>query len=282
MANKISVTILTKNSSKYIKECLEGLAKFDEIIVLDNGSVDDTMSIARTFPNVSIHECEFIGFGALKNLATSKASNEWILSVDSDEVFTQALVDEILNLDLEKTKVYSILRDNYYHKKRIQCCGWDKDYVNRLFNKNKTRFNDKRVHESLILNDTMTLEKLKNSFKHYSYDGASQLLKKMDWYSTLYAQEHKGIKQSSLIKAFFRSTFSFFKNYFFQRGFLYGYEGLLISASNANGVFYKYIKLMEENKNMTASPTDTRDSLLEDDKILQETIASKNVGAKKD
>ncbi|MCK5110275.1 MAG: glycosyltransferase family 2 protein [Arcobacteraceae bacterium] len=248
MYNKISVTILTKDSTKYIKECLEALVRFDEVIILDNGSTDDTMEKAKNFKNVKIYENEFIGFGALKNLVISKAANSWIFSVDSDEIISTELVEEILTLDLDNTKVYSILRDNYYNKKLVKCCGWDNDFVNRLFNKNTTKFNEKQVHESLILNDNIKLEKLKNSFKHYSFDEASQLLHKMDKYSTLYASEHKGIKSSSPAKALFRSMFSFIKNYFFQKGFLCGYEGLIISISNANGVFYKYIKLYEENK----------------------------------
>lgn len=247
MANKISVTILTKNSSKYIKECLEALQKFDEIIILDNGSTDNTIQISSTFSNAKVYENEFIGFGPLKNLAISYTSNDWVLSVDSDEIFSPELVDEILNKKLESNKVYSILRDNYYNGKLVKCCGWGNDYVNRLFNKQTTKFNDKEVHESLRL-ENLGVEKLENTFKHYSFNNASELLDKMDRYSTLYAKEHKGKKSSSPSKAFFRALFAFIKNYFFQRGFLCGYEGLAISISNANGVFYKYLKLYEENK----------------------------------
>ena len=159
MANKISVTILTKNSSKYIKECLQALEKFNEVIVLDNGSTDETMKIAKTFKNVKIYENEFIGFGPLKNLAILYTTNDWVLSVDSDEIFSSELVDEIISLDLEDQKVYSILRDNYYNGKLIQCCGWNDDWVNRLFNKNSTKFNEKKVHESIVL-DNFQLEKL--------------------------------------------------------------------------------------------------------------------------
>lgn len=248
MNNKISVTILTKNSQIYISECLSALVDFDEIIILDNGSQDDTMEIARTFKNVQIHEHPFIGFGPLKQLAVSFTKNEWVLSVDSDEVFSKELVDEILSLNLEDNKVYSILRDNYYNKKLVKACGWANDYVERLFNKNKTDFNDKQVHEGLIIKDEMSLEKLNQTFKHYTFDNAGELLAKMDKYSTLFAQENRGIKTSSPSKAFIRGFYAFIKNYFLQKGFLYGYEGLIISISNANGVFYKYSKLYEENK----------------------------------
>ena len=93
------------------------------------------------------------------------------------------------------------------------------------------------------------MTKLKNNMKHYTFNSAGELVDKMQKYSTLWANENKNRKKSSPSKAFFRALFSFVKNYFFQKGFLYGYEGLVISISNANGVFYKYIKLYEVNKN---------------------------------
>jgi len=247
LKNNISVTILTKNSQDYIVECLDALQAFDEVIVLDNGSTDKTLEFASSFKNVKIFEHEFIGFGPMKQLATSYAQNEWVLSVDSDEIFSKQLVLEILNLKLDENTIYSILRDNYYNKRLVKACGWDNDYQMRLFNKKKTNFNDKQVHEGLI-EKNMNIMKLNYSFKHYTFKKAGELLLKMNQYSTLYALEYKGKKKSSPFIAFIKGSFAFVKNFFLQKGFLYGYEGLLISISNANGVFYKYIKLYEENK----------------------------------
>jgi hypothetical protein len=120
--------------------------------------------------------------------------------------------------------------------------------VYRLFNKNSTNFNSNQVHESIKLKD-LNIVKLKYRFKHYSFSNASDLLNKMNHYSTLYAQENRGKKKSTPLKALSRALFAFFKNYIIKKGFMCGSEGLLISISNANGVFYKYIKLYEENRN---------------------------------
>ena len=99
---KISVCILVKNAQDTIKECLESLQSFDEIILLDNQSSDDTLKIANDFKskfdNLRIYHSEFIGFGPLKNLAISYASNDWIFSIDSDEVLEFSALKELENL----------------------------------------------------------------------------------------------------------------------------------------------------------------------------------------
>ena len=239
--------MLTKNSSQYLKEVLNALCKFDEVVILDNGSTDNTLEIAGTFENVQVYEHAFIGFGPLKQLAVSFAKNDWILSMDSDEILGEKLIKEIHSLTLSENSVYAIKRDNYYAGRLIRCCGWENDYVLRLFNRKKAQFDSKQVHESLVLNG-LQVQKLHYTMKHYSFSSAEDLISKMQQYSTLYAQENQGKKNSSAFKAFSRALFSFLKNYLFQKGAMYGYEGLLISVSNANGVFYKYMKLLEQNK----------------------------------
>jgi len=248
MYNKISVTMITKDASRYIVESLQALVRFDEVIILDNGSSDDTIELAKLFDNVSIYESEFIGFGALKNLAIEYSQNDWILSVDSDEVLSSQLVDEILSLDLDSSRVYSILRDNYYDKRLMRCCGWEGDWVMRLFNKERVLFNLNRVHESLALSDNISVERLQYPMKHFTYQNAQELVTKMQYYSTLWAEDYRGKRSSSPTKAITRAIFAFVKFYIFKKGFFSGYEGLLISITNANGVFYKYIKLYEANR----------------------------------
>lgn len=247
MVKQISVIILTKNSQKYLKECLEELKMFDEIIVLDNGSSDGTLKIAKDYPNVKIIEHPFIGFGPLKNLAVKHARHNWIFSIDSDEIAKPELIEEIKRIDpKEILNIYAVYRENYYNGRLIKCCGWYPDKVMRLFNRTHTNFNNKMVHESLIIHPDTRKKDLRGALKHFSFDNVAELIDKMQKYSTLYAEQSD--KSVSPIEASLHALYSFIKNYFFRKGFLYGYEGFIISVSNANGVFYKYMKLYEKHR----------------------------------
>jgi glycosyltransferase involved in cell wall biosynthesis len=247
LINHISVVIIAKDAEQHIEACLKAAKNFNEVILYLNNCSDRTEEIAESFSNVSIIHGEFTGFGTTKKRAVSYAKNDWILSLDSDEILSPELIEEISTQTLNKHHVYAILRNNYYQQKWIKCCGWEDDYVERLFNKTVTNFNEKEVHEGIITED-VTIEKLNASLNHYPFDNAGQLLSKMNSYATLYAKQHQGKKASSPVKALTSGFFAFIKNYFLQKGFLCGYEGLLISISNANGAFYKYIKLYEANK----------------------------------
>ena len=240
--------MLTRNSAAYLGECLSALEVFAEVVIVDNGSTDDTIFIASGFSNVTLYEHPFIGFGPLKNIAVDKATNDWILSVDSDEIVTPELASEILRITLDSNSLYSIERDNYYCGQLIRGCGWQNDQVQRLFNRKNTRYDDKVVHEGLNMNENLKTQKLQGRMKHYPYDNASQLIQKMQHYSTLWAEENQGRKKASPVKALLYGVITFFKSYVIKGGWLYGYAGLLISISNANGVFYKYIKLYEADR----------------------------------
>lgn len=244
----ITVTILTKNAKKHIEETLRALEFANEIILLDNGSTDGTTEIAASFKNVKIFTQEgFDGFGKAHQKMEALASNDWILSIDADEVVSPALAAEIIGENLDPNTVYKIRFDNYYRGKLIKGCGWSPDYKYRLYNKKVTGFDDKDVHENIKLEGLKTKE-LNKSAKHYSFDSAPDFLRKIQNYSELYAKEHAGKKSSSPFKAVLRAQFAFFKSYFLKKGFLDGYEGFIISYYNAQSVFWKYIKLYEANR----------------------------------
>lgn len=243
----ISVTILTKNSEKYLSQLLDSLTAFDEVLIYDNGSTDDTFEIAKGFSNVKIVVGPFEGFGPTHNKASSYAKHPWILSIDSDELTTPEMVKEIASLTLQEDAVYSFPRHNYFNGKFIRWCGWYPDRQRRLYHRDKTQFTNAQVHEAIITSN-MRLIKLKGPLIHYSYDSIADFLSKMQSYSTLFAQQNQGKKSSSQYKALIHGLFAFIKSYILKRGFLGGYEGFVISAYNGHTAFYKYLKLYEANK----------------------------------
>lgn len=244
---KISVTILAKNSAKHLHEVLSALREFEEVLLYDNGSTDQTVEIAKTFPNVNVVHGPFLGFGPTHNRASALARHDWIFSIDSDEVATKALVDEIQKLKLNPECVYSVPRHNEYNGKWIRWCGWYPDRVVRLYNRTKTNFSEALVHEGVEVNNLAEVA-LKNCLRHYSYDTISDFLTKMQSYSDLFAAQYAGKKRSSPAIALVHAFAAFFKSYFLKRGLLGGYEGFLISSYNGHTAFYKYLKLYEANQ----------------------------------
>jgi glycosyltransferase involved in cell wall biosynthesis len=242
----ISVTVLAKNSEKYLKEVLKSLSLFGEVIVYDTGSTDETIDIAQSFPNVRVIRAPFVGFGPTHNMASAAAKNNWILSMDSDEIATPELVKAITNEDLDLKSVYSFQRHNYFNGKFIKWCGWYPDRQIRLYNKTKTKFSDDQVHEAIV-SEGMRSVALPGPIIHYSYGSINDFLSKMQSYSTLFASQNRGKKKSSLSKALAHGFFAFFKSYFLKMGFLGGYEGYVISAYNSHTAYYKYLKLYEAN-----------------------------------
>lgn len=243
----ISVVILTKNSAKYIERCLGVLHAFPEVVVVDNGSTDQTMELAARFANVKIYQREFCGFGPLKNIGASLASHDWVFFVDSDEIVSPELVQKILGQQLSEQEVYRFYRKNYYAGRLIDGCNWDNDYVVRLYNRKTTSFNDNQVHESIQTNNlTVTTLSDKNSFiYHFPYSNTRQLMAKLEHYADLYAENKLGHKKVKLWTIPFRFFIAFIKSYLLKKGFKYGYEGFLISSYNAMGVLVKYLKLYE-------------------------------------
>ncbi|MDE3045625.1 MAG: glycosyltransferase family 2 protein [Verrucomicrobiota bacterium] len=242
----ITVCILAKNSAQTLERTLDSVRSFSEVILLDNGSTDETLSIARRYANVKVVQHSFIGFGSLRNKAAQLASHDWILALDTDEVCSPALLTELSALTLDPQIVYSIPRHNFYNGKHIKGCGWFPDRVFRLYHRKMTHYSPVEVHEAVIT-DGLSTRPLHSPILHTPFRSTAEFLSKMQLYSTLFAQQHARKRSSSLLKAFFRSLYTFFRCYFFQRGFLLGREGFIVSLYNSNSTFYKYLKLWEKN-----------------------------------
>jgi glycosyltransferase involved in cell wall biosynthesis len=252
----ISVTILTKDSAQHLRKVLNALRSFDDVVVLDSGSSDNTLAIAAEFPNVQAHSTQFKGFGPLHNEAAALARHDWILSLDSDEVITPELCREIGSVSLDESCVYSVSLHNFFNGKWIRCCGWYPDDHVRLYNRKSTRFTDAQVHEEIIGDGLQTID-LRGPIEHYSYSSISDFLTKTQRYSDLFAQQNQGKTRSSVFKALTHGFAAFLRSYIVKRGFLGGREGLVISMTSAFCGFYKYMKLLEANERLGAGAGET-------------------------
>ena len=248
LIDKISVVIIAKDAQATIADCLESLKTFSEVILYLNNSTDKTEIIAQKFLNIKIIEGEFLGFGETKGIASQYAKNDWILSLDSDEVLSNDFILYLSKLNLNSNKVYSILRVNYYKKQEIKHC-WGEDKIVRLYSRDKTNYNQSLVHEKVIVGN-LENELIEGVVKHYPYNSMSDFIIKADRYSSLFANDNVGKRESSPIKAFLNATYSFIRTYILKRGFLDGYAGLIIAVSHATNNFFKYMKLYELNKEL--------------------------------
>ncbi len=245
MKKSLSVVVITRNEEKNLRDCLESVRHLaTEIVILDSHSIDQTQSIAREFGAVLKVSDDWPGFGVQKNRALSLATGDWVLSLDADERVTPELALEISGLlDAEpEFEGYEIPRTSWYCGKFIEHSGWHPDHVLRFFKRGSAQFSDDLVHERVLCHGKKG--RLKSGLLHYSFRNFSQVLDKIDRYSSASAEQlfQRG-KTASLGKAVGHGLWAFFRTYFLRAGFLDGAQGFALAVSNAEGTYYRYLKL---------------------------------------
>jgi len=241
--NKISVIVITKDEEKNISDCLKSVEWADEIIVVDSESSDETIKLAKKFTEkVFIRKWE--GYVPQKKYALGLANNEWILSLDADERITEELKNEILNLSFDNISGFRIRRKNFLLKKEITSCGWEKDYQLRLMKKDKASFSDRLVHEKFIVEGEV--KTLSNPMLHFTFSSFTDYLNKINYYTSLKAQElFKKKKWIGGWTIFSHSVSAFFAFFIIRKGFKDGVYGLIISFLHSVSTMMNYIKLWE-------------------------------------
>ena len=241
----LSAIVITRNEAHNLHDCLQSMhGLVDEIIVVDSQSTDDTVAIAQQHGAKVAQPADWPGFGPQKNRALDLATCDWVFSIDADERVTPALAAEIKQLLQlgEANAAYQVPRLSSYCGKFIHHAGWQPDYVLRLFKRDTARFSDDLVHERVVTIQPVIA--LQNHLLHYSYLNFSQVLSKVDAYSTASAkQAYARGKRSSVAGALGHGAWAFFRTYVIRRGFLDGAHGLALAISNAETSYYKYLKL---------------------------------------
>ena len=248
MREPLSVIVPTFNEERNIRACLESVRFADEILLVDSFSTDATLSIARPLAT-RLLEHEYANSGTQKNWTLPQAAHRWVLVVDADERVSAELAVEIRAL-LDSPPPhdgYVIRRLNHFHGKLIRHGGWGRDRVLRLFNRDKSRYQEKEVHAEVDVKGSVS--ELRHPLLHDTFRGFGDYLKKMDRYTKWGADDlHRRGKRASVVDLAVRPPGRFFKRYLMQAGFLDGIEGLLISGLDTYSVFLKYARLWETER----------------------------------
>jgi glycosyltransferase involved in cell wall biosynthesis len=240
----LAVTVISKNEVDFIGICLDSVKWADEIIVVDSGSTDGTVELCRGYTD-KIMLTDWPGFGPQKNRALAMATSEWVLSLDADEQVSPELKQEILSVISAPGDyvAFDLPRRSSYCGRRIRHSGWWPDYVTRLFRRGSARFSNDLVHERLIVNGH--IGRLREPLIHVAFENLEDVLGTMNRYSTMGARMmHDRAKKATMATALLHGFWSFFHTYVVRAGFLDGREGFMLAISNAEGTYYKYLKLL--------------------------------------
>ncbi|MVW72718.1 glycosyltransferase family 2 protein [Bordetella sp. 15P40C-2] len=240
---KLSVIIITKNEARHIVGCLESVAFADEFIVVDSGSTDNTVALARDFGATVLVTDDWPGFGPQKNRALDLATGDWVLSIDADERVTPDLAREIQEvLTNPQADAYEIARLSDFCGRFIRHSGWWPDHVLRLFKRGTARFTDAAVHERVVPQGQVV--RLSGYFEHYPYDNLDALINKVNRYSSdAAAMMYARGKRATIFSALGHGFWTFIRIYLIRRGFLDGRHGLVLAVTAAAGSFFRYAKL---------------------------------------
>ena len=250
----VSIVIITKNEAAVIVGCIDKARQItDDIVVIDNGSIDETVEIAFTL-GCRVYRKVWDGYGANKNKGIDAAKYNWILSIDADEIPDDDLIEALHQTDFSNPEVaYDIKFRSYFGAKPIKHGSWGRDHHIRLFNREQIRWSETLVHETLLMPENIHIKKIGGSLHHYSVKDFDEYDSKCYYYAKLSAKKyHRTGKKANAVKLYLSPLFGFFKNYIIYLGFLDGREGWDIASTNMKSTYLKYHLLNElENSNTT-------------------------------
>jgi glycosyltransferase involved in cell wall biosynthesis len=245
----LSVTIITLNEAAHIAEAIASAAWADEVLVVDCGSTDNTVALARA-AGARLATRAWTGWIDQKNFAAGLAAHDWIFSLDADERITPALRDEIRALLASEPPRhgYRVPRVTFHLGRWIRTTDFYPDYQTRLYDRRAARWQGQYVHESVNVDGPRG--QLTAEIEHYSFADLSDQLERINRYSSLAARQmHESGRRATMVDLLLHPPAAFLRNYLLRRGFMDGAAGLVISVVNAYAVFMKFAKLWEMRVN---------------------------------
>lgn len=245
----LSVAVITKNEEERLPGCLKSVHFAQEIVVVDDSSADRTQEIAKSF-GARVYIEPWRGFSGQKQYAVDQCANDWVLILDADERIpekTAAAIRFAMSEANPNIAAYSFKRKNFLHGRWIRHCGWWPDPVVRLVDRTKGAFDGRPVHERWLTEGS--IRTLDVPIEHLSFRNYSELVAKMEHYSSLGASELCRRKtHAHTLTPIFHGFWMFLRTFVLELGALDGFDGFVISLMNAGGSFFKYAKFREMKK----------------------------------
>lgn len=251
----LSVILITHNEAHRLAPVLEAVSWADEIIVVDSGSTDGTPELARRYTDRVLVTSDWPGFGPQKNRALDRATGDWVLSIDADELVTDALAREIqAAMAAPQADVYALPRLSYFLGRPMRHGGWWPDEVPRLFRRGKAHFSDDLVHERLVFDGPPA--RLKTPLLHDTMPNLDDALDKMNRYAIAGAERmRRAGRRATPLGAVLHGLWTFVRCYVLKAGFLDGAEGFILAVTNAEGTYYRYMRLWLHTRPKPQAPT---------------------------
>jgi len=242
---RLSVTIITRDEAAHVAAAIASASWADEILVVDSGSTDETVAIARQ-AGARVLTRAWSGYVDQKNFAAASATHDWVFSLDADERIPPALAGEIRSILASDPPVHGYRgpRVTFHLGRWIRTTDFYPDYQTRLYDRRHARWHGRHVHESVAVDGPSG--QLQHDLEHRSYCGLADQIDRINLYSTLAAQQmHEAGVRSGPLKIAFHPPAAFLRNYILRRGCLDGTVGLTISLMQAWSVMLKFAKLWE-------------------------------------
>jgi glycosyltransferase involved in cell wall biosynthesis len=241
-----SAVIISHNEARTIGQCVEALRKVcDEVLVLDSQSTDGTIEICEKL-GARVVQQQWLGYSKTKNLGNQMARHDWILSIDSDEILSDELIETLRQLKPEQGKVYALDRVTEFEGKWVWHSGWYPEWKPRLFDRRQVEWQGDFVHETLRMPADTKVVRLKGKLFHYSYKDTDDHLRRLEKYARLGAEgQFAAGKKVTFVKRYLAPAARFVRGFFLKKGFLDGRIGLEICRREAAMVRRRYEILNE-------------------------------------
>lgn len=241
----VSLVVITLNEEPNLERCLKSVPWVEDIIVLDSGSEDGTVELARKLGARTFVE-KFRGYGPQKQRAVELAQFDWVLCLDADEALSEELqkaLPRLFDQGEPDASAYEFPRLSFHLQRWIRHGGWYPDKQLRFFNRKQCQWSSAKVHERV---KAPKVSEGRGEIYHYPFRNLYDQVQTNNEYSSLAAEElYRSGKKYSLFKFLTKPLSKFVETYLIKGGIWDGWAGFVISVGAAYSVFLKFAKLRE-------------------------------------